>query len=125
MDFRIFSNFVAFIFRLRCPCTKASLMPQSELISKLVSTLILIADLRAGKTLSPKRTYHSNKMYNGSIKMNLNVQTRSLYIIKLFCRQDSGTYIGEDATNVKIEVFSSKLPSRKVSKMLNGLGNDM
>jgi len=45
--------------------------------------------------------------------------------IPLFYRQDSGTYIGEDATNVKIEVFSSKLPSRKVSKMLNGLGNDM
>ena len=42
-----------------------------------------------------------------------------------FSRQDGGTYIGEDGTNVKVEVFTSKLPSRKVSKMLNGLGNDM
>ena len=83
-------------------------------------------DPRAGKTLSVKRIYHYlNKMYNGIIKWELNVRTISLYTIKLFCRQDSGTYIGEDATNVKIEVFSSKLPSRKVSKMLNGLGNDM
>ena len=64
-------------------------------------------------------------MYNGSIKLELNNWPNSLYNIKMFYRQDSGTYIGEDATNVKIEVFSSKLPSRKVSKMLNGLGNDM
>ena len=40
--------------------------------------------------------------------------------------QDSGNYVGIDETNVKMVVNLERFtPTRKVSKMLNGLGDDM
>jgi len=39
---------------------------------------------------------------------------------------DGGTYRGMDSTNIKVETNTVKMPpARKVSKMLNGLGDDM
>ena len=41
-------------------------------------------------------------------------------------RNDSGNYTGVDSTNIKVETNMQKMVSnRKVSKMLNGLGDDM
>ncbi len=41
-------------------------------------------------------------------------------------RFESGTYYGEDDSNIKLELSSVKMPApRKVSKMINGLGEDM
>ena len=46
--------------------------------------------------------------------------------VKLFFRSDSGNYEGVDESNVKLEITCNKFPPlRKVSKMLNGLGDDM
>ena len=46
--------------------------------------------------------------------------------ITLFLRSDSGNYEGVDESNVKLEITCNKFPPlRKVSKMLNGLGDDM
>ena len=45
---------------------------------------------------------------------------------KIFSRSDSGNYEGVDESNVKLEITCNKFPPlRKVSKMLNGLGDDM
>ena len=39
---------------------------------------------------------------------------------------ENGWYNGEDDTNIKVMITCSKMPNaRKVSKMINGLGEDM
>jgi hypothetical protein len=44
----------------------------------------------------------------------------------IFFRFDKGSYQGVDESNVKLEVTCIKFPpARKVSKMLNGLGDAM
>ena len=41
-------------------------------------------------------------------------------------RYESGMYEGNDESNVKLELTSTRMPAvRKVSKMINGLGEDM
>ena len=41
-------------------------------------------------------------------------------------RLENGAYDGEDDSNVKVELTCVKMPQpRKVSKMINGLGEDM
>ena len=43
-----------------------------------------------------------------------------------FFRNDVGNFEGVDESNVKLEVTCDKFPpTRKTSKMLNGLGDDM
>ncbi len=43
-----------------------------------------------------------------------------------FFRYESGVYEGTDDSNIKIELTSIKMPQqRKVSRMINGLGEDM
>jgi hypothetical protein len=46
--------------------------------------------------------------------------------ISCFSRFESGFYDGEDDSNIKVELTCVKMPQpRKVSKMINGLGEDM
>ena len=41
-------------------------------------------------------------------------------------RYEQGVYEGSDESNVKVELFCDKMAEkRKVSKMINGLGDDM
>ena len=50
----------------------------------------------------------------------------SFEIMIFFFRFDKGSYQGVDESNVKLEVTCIKFPpARKVSKMLNGLGDAM
>ena len=50
----------------------------------------------------------------------------AIFLAKFFFRSDSGNYEGVDESNVKLEITCNKFPPlRKVSKMLNGLGDDM
>jgi hypothetical protein len=55
-------------------------------------------------------------------------QDSSIFYIDIYdyFRHESGFWEGEDESNIKLEITCDKLPTtRKVSKMLNGLGGDM
>ena len=48
------------------------------------------------------------------------------YLKNTLFRNDVGNFEGVDESNVKLEVTCDKFPpTRKTSKMLNGLGDDM
>ncbi len=50
----------------------------------------------------------------------------SLSFATCFHRFESGSYFGLDDSNIKLELASIKMPTqRKVSKFINGLGEDM
>ncbi len=83
----------------------ASSRRPSKPTSSLDSLPTLSLDLRAGKL--------DLMDFNGSLWW-------------ILCRLDSGSYEGVDQSNVKLEVACDKFPPpRKVSKMLNGLGDAM